>query len=241
MGHATLDCHRRLRVALLCTGDELARPGEPLPPGGIYNSNAYSIAALVRRLGCDIADLGRVADTRDATVAALRQAAQSHDVVITCGGVSVGEEDHVKAAVAELGQLDLWRIAMKPGKPLAFGKIMDADFIGLPGNPVSAFLTFCLLARPFLLKRQGATVAHPERLAVSAGFERLRADNRREFLRAQLTVDTQGALTAIPHVNQGSAVMSGLSWADGLIDVAAGETIQLGQLVQYLPLSALIN
>ena len=241
IGHATLVCRPRLRVALLCTGDELSRPGEPLPPGGIYNSNAYSIALLARRLGCVVTDMGRVADTREATVAALREAAQQHDVVITCGGVSVGEEDHVKAAVTELGQLDLWRIAMKPGKPLAYGKVLDADFIGLPGNPVSAFLTFCLLARPFLLKRQGASVTEPARITVPAGFERARADSRREFLRARLTVDVSGTLTAVPHVNQGSAVMSGLCRADGLVDIEAGETVQLGQPVQYLMLDSLLS
>ncbi|MBV8465804.1 MAG: molybdopterin molybdotransferase MoeA [Burkholderiales bacterium] len=241
VGLPTLTCHPRLHVGLLCTGDELVAPGQPLPPGGIYNSNAYSITALLQRLGCRVTDYGRIADERNATQTALRRAAEENDVVVTCGGVSVGEEDHVKAAVNALGEVALWRIAMKPGKPLAFGTVLDADFIGLPGNPVSAFLTFCLLARPFLLRRMGAEVTEPFSLTVPAGFTRDRADKRREFLRARLEADGRGQICAVPHKHQGSAVMSGVCWADGLIDVPAGGTVAAGAPVRYLPLTALIG
>ncbi|GAB3243790.1 molybdopterin molybdotransferase MoeA [Chitinimonas naiadis] len=240
LGIAQLAVAPGLRVGLLCTGDELTQPGEPLPAGGIYNSNQFAIGALLRRLGCEVRDYGKVADTRAATITAFRQAGQENEVVISCGGVSVGEEDHVKAAVSELGQLDLWRIAIKPGKPLAFGKVGEADFIGLPGNPVSAFLTFVLLARPFLLKRMGAAHTTAPTLRVAAGFDWPRADKRREFLRARLEADPSGQLVARLYPSQGSAVMSGLAWADGLIDVPSDTTIQAGEQVRYLPLAQLL-
>lgn len=241
LGIARLKVHAPLRVGLLCTGDELTPPGEPLPPGGIYNSNQFAIGALLRRLGCVVSDYGKVADTRADTVAALRLAGHENDVVISCGGVSVGEEDHVKAAVTELGQLDLWRIAIKPGKPLAFGKVGAADFIGLPGNPVSAFLTFALLARPFLLKRMGALAVQPSRLPLPAGFEWPRADKRREFLRARLEQDGNGQTQVRLYPSQGSAVMSGLAWADGLVDLPPGTTVKTGDTVHYLPLAQLLD
>ncbi|GLR11278.1 molybdopterin molybdenumtransferase MoeA [Chitinimonas prasina] len=241
LGIAELAVHPALRVGLLCTGDELTQPGQPLPAGGIYNSNQFAIGGLLSRLGCQVNDYGKVADSHDATLAALRHAARENDVVITCGGVSVGEEDHVKAAVSELGQLDLWRIAIKPGKPLAFGKVGQAAFIGLPGNPVSAFLTFLLLARPFLLRRMGCPSQPATALQVSAGFDWPRADKRREFLRAKLEVDSIGGLSATLYPSQGSAVMSSLAWAGGLIDLPAGHTVKKGDTVRYLPLDQLIG
>ncbi|HEY9100957.1 gephyrin-like molybdotransferase Glp [Chitinimonas sp.] len=241
LGIARLKVRASLRVGVLCTGDELTPPGEPLPPGGIYNSNQFAIGALLRRLGCVVSDYGKVADTREDTVAALRLASHENDVVISCGGVSVGEEDHVKAAVGELGRLDLWRIAIKPGKPLAFGKVGTADFIGLPGNPVSAFLTFVLLARPFLLKRMGAVVVQPSRLPLPAGFDWPRADKRREFLRARLEQNSTGQTQVSLYPSQGSAVMSGLAWADGLVDLFPGTTVKAGDTVHYLPLAQLLD
>lgn len=240
VGLPTLPVHARLRVGVLFTGDELIAPGEPLPAGGIYDSNRYAIVSLLYRLGAVVNDYGNVPDRRDATEAALREAADN-DVVISVGGVSVGEEDHVKAAVSALGQLDLWRIAMKPGKPLAFGRIGEADFIGLPGNPVSAYLTFCLLARPFLLARMGVPQQAFESLRLPAAFERARPDARREFLRARLQHDADGQLRVILHPQQGSAVMSGLCWADGLVDVPADTTVAGGDLVRYLPLSQFLS
>ena len=157
-GVTQLEVYRRLRAAVFFTGDELVRPGQPLAPGRIYNSNRATLTALLRGLGCEVLDLGDVADDLAATVATLEAASRQADVVITSGGVSVGEEDHVKAAVERLGRIELWRVAMKPGKPLVYGQVGEADFLGLPGNPVSAFVVFCLLVRPFLLKRLGADV-----------------------------------------------------------------------------------
>lgn len=241
LGFAQLEIHAPLRVGLVCTGDELTQPGEPLPAGGIYNSNQFAIGALLQRSGCRVHDYGKVADTHAATLGALQLAAAENDVVISCGGVSVGEEDHVKAAVNELGTLDLWRIAMKPGKPLAFGKIGQADFIGLPGNPVSAFLTFVLLARPFLLRRMGASITAPSSWSVAAGFSRPLADPRREFLRGRLETDDKGQVKVVLYPSQGSAVMSGLAWADGLVDIAADAVINPGDIVRYLPLGPLIG
>lgn len=237
LGLASLPVRAALRVGLLCTGDELTAPGQPLPAGGIYNSNQFAIGALLRRLGCTVHDYGQVADSRAATETALARAAGECDVVISCGGVSVGEEDHVKAAVSALGRLDLWKIALKPGKPLAFGKIGSADFIGLPGNPVSAFLTFVLLARPFLLQRMGACVGPLQSLPLTAGFDWPRADGRREFLRARLEHDGRVAL----YPSQGSAVMSSLAWADGLVDLPPDTVVEAGQTIRFIPLANLLN
>ncbi len=235
-GAATLTVCRRLRVAVFFTGDELVPPGQPLPPGRIYNSNRATLLALLRGLGVEIRDLGQVADTLEATVDVLRAAAGQADVVITSGGVSVGEEDHVKAAVHALGgSIDLWRVAMKPGKPLAHGRIGEVDFIGLPGNPVSAFVVFCLFARPFLLARMGATERAPAAFAVPAGFTRGKPGERREFLRARLE-DGRAQLFA----NQSSGVLTSLAWADGLVDVAAGAGVEAGEPVRFLPLSELL-
>jgi molybdopterin molybdotransferase len=237
VGLATLPVLTRLRVGLLLTGDELTPPGQPLPPGGIYDSNRYAISGLLSRLGCLVNDYGNIPDNRQATEQALREAAEENDVVISVGGVSVGEEDHVKAAVGALGRLDLWRIAMKPGKPLAYGKLLDADFIGLPGNPVSAFLTFCLLARPFLLCRMGVQQTAAEALTVAADFTIAKPDSRREFLRARLHIDASGQLSAVLHDKQGSAAMSGLAWADGLVDTQDGAPVSPGDQVRFIPLN----
>jgi molybdopterin molybdotransferase len=222
VGAARLTVFRRLRVALFSTGDELAMPGEPLKPGGIYNSNRYTLRALLEGLGCEVADLGIVPDTREATRAALREAAAGNDLILTSGGVSVGEEDHVKPAVEAEGSLDLWKIAIKPGKPLAFARVGagntatakgTAAFIGLPGNPVSSFVTFLMLVRPFILKCQGATELRPRARGMQADFD-FKGDPRREFLRARIN-DT-GGLDLFP--NQSSGVLTSCTWADGLID-----------------------
>ncbi|MFC4161642.1 molybdopterin molybdotransferase MoeA [Chitinimonas lacunae] len=240
VGIAEVMVRPRLRVGVLFTGDELVLPGEPLPPGAIYNANRFSLLALLERLGCTVSDYGNIADDPGATEVALAQAAAENDVVMTSGGVSVGEEDHVKAVVERLGQLDLWRIAIKPGKPLAFGRIGQAAFLGLPGNPVSTFLTFCLLARPFLLKSQGAQPAAPRRLSLPAAFSWPQPDKRREFLRGRLEMGTDGMLQVTIHSNQGSAVMSALCWADGLVDLTPGRTVRPGERVDFLPLENLL-
>ncbi|MDB5856473.1 MAG: moeA [Ramlibacter sp.] len=231
---------RRPRVALFSTGDELVMPGEVAPgamkPGAIYNSNRFFLRSLLLRLGCEVEDLGIVPDRRDATVQALRQASAGNDVILTSGGVSVGEEDHIKPAVQQLGTLDLWQIAMKPGKPFAHGRIGAAHFIGLPGNPVSSFVTFLLLVRPFLLKLQGATQLAPTAIELPAHFDWPRADKRREFLRARR--DDQGGLELFP--NQSSGVLTSTAWADGLIDNPAGKAIARGDPVRFLPLAELM-
>ena len=234
VGAAQLTVFRRLRVALFSTGDELAMPGEPLKPGGIYNSNRYTLRALLEGLGCEVADLGIVPDSRDATRAALREAAAANDLILTSGGVSVGEEDHVKPAVEAEGALDLWKIAIKPGKPLAFGAVRRgvgaAAFIGLPGNPVSSFVTFLMLVRPFILKAQGASAVTPRAQSLRADFE-CKGDPRREFLRAR--VNAQGGLELFP--NQSSGVLTSCTWADGLIDNPPRQAIARGDMVRFLP------
>ena len=241
IGLAVLPVVRRPKVALFSTGDELVMPGDVAPqhmrPGAIYNSNRFFLRALLQRLGCEVTDLGIVPDQFEATVDALRNAARSHDLVLTSGGVSVGEEDHIKPAVQSLGSLDLWQIAIKPGKPFAYGRVDEAHFIGLPGNPVSSFVTFLLLVRPFLLKLQGARDIAPESVAIRADFTWARADKRREFLRVRR--NTAGGLDLFD--NQSSGVLTSAVWADGLVDNPPGQTIALGDVVQFIPLSEVLG
>ena len=236
VGLAELPVFRRLKVACFFTGDELVTPGLALQPGQIYNSNRYTLTGLVNGLGCELIDLGIVPDTLEATEVALAGAASVADVVITSGGVSVGEADFVKAAVEKLGRVEMWKVAMKPGKPIVYGRVNDADFIGLPGNPVSAFVTFCLFVRPFLLKRMGAADVLYRAFAVPADFTWSRPGERREFLRAQL--QPNGKLALFP--NQGSGVLTSCAWADGLADLAIGQTVQPGDWVRFIPFSELL-
>jgi molybdopterin molybdotransferase len=241
VGFDRLQVAARVRVALFSTGDELVMPGEVLPermvPGAIYNSNRFFLRALLLRLGCSVTDLGIVPDRLEATVAALKTASRDHDLILTSGGVSVGEEDHIKPAVEALGQLNLWQIAIKPGKPFAYGRVNAAHFIGLPGNPVSSFVTFLLLVRPFLLKLQGATVLAPESIAYRADFDWARADKRREFLRVRQNAD--GGLDLFG--NQSSGVLTSTVWGDGIVDNPAGQTIARGDVVRYLPFASLLQ
>jgi molybdopterin molybdotransferase len=236
VGLAELPVFRKLKVACFFTGDELVTPGKPLAPGQIYNSNRYTLTGLLNSFGCELIDLGVVPDTLEATEAALAGAASVADVVVTSGGVSVGEADYVKAAVEKLGRVEMWKVAMKPGKPLVYGRVNDTDFIGLPGNPVSAFVTFCLFVRPFLLKRMGATHVLYRAFAVQADFAWPRAGARREFLRARL--QPNGKLGLFP--NQSSGVLTSCAWADGLIDLAIGQTIHPGDWVRFIPFSELL-
>ena len=228
---------KRLKVACFFTGDELVTPGAPLAPGQIYNSNRYTLTGLVYDLGCELIDLGIVPDTLEATEAALTRAAREADVIVTSGGVSVGEADYVKTAVEKLGQVEMWKVAMKPGKPVVYGQVGQADFIGLPGNPVSAFVTFCLFVRPFLLKRMGVADVLYRAFAVQADFAWTRPGARREFLRARL--QPSGRLALFP--NQSSGVLTSCAWADGLVDLEVGETVQPGGWVRFIPFSELLK
>ena len=243
VGCATLPVFRRLRVALFSTGDELVMPGEPLPPGAIYNSNRYVLRGLLEALGCQVCDLGIVPDSLEATRAALRAAAGSNDLIVTSGGVSMGEEDHIKPAVSAEGRLDSWLVAMKPGKPVAFGRVNDpaggpgAAFIGLPGNPVSSFVTFILLVRPFVLRAQGGVSCLPKAIPLTAAFDWPRPDRRREFLRAQIAED--GRVVLFP--NQGPGVLTSTVWADGVVDNPPGQAIAAGDRVSFIPYSELLS
>ena len=250
LGLAQLPVARRPRVALFSTGDELALPGsiapQDLPPGHIFNSNRYVLASLLQRWGCEVVDGGILPDDRAATHAALAQAAQDCDLLVTSAGVSVGEEDHVRPVVEQLGALSLWKIAMKPGKPFAFGHLRRsggdpaagrAHFIGLPGNPVSSLITALVLLRPFVLALQGASVVQPPAHWLTADFEITQRDSRREFLRARRNAAGRLELFA----NQNSGVLTSTVWAEGLVDNPAQTLIARGDRVRFLPFSELLT
>ena len=237
VGLATLPVRRKLRVAVFFTGDELTMPGEPLAPGAIYNSNRFTLRALLENLGCEITDFGIVPDSLEATRSVLRESAQGHDLIITSGGVSVGEEDHIKPAVEAEGRLNMWQIAVKPGKPLAFGEVQKAFFIGLPGNPVSSFITFLLFVRPFVLRLQGVEGAiAPRAFPLRADFDWPKADKRNEFLRAR--INEQGGVELFR--NQSSGVLTSTVWGDGVIDNPPGQAIASGDMVRFIPFSELL-
>ena len=245
VGAATLQVVRRPRVALFSTGDELVMPGSvaprDLPPGAIYNSNRFTLRGLLQAAGCEVTDLGIVPDRLDATRDTLRAAARSNDLILTSGGVSVGEEDHIRPAVSAEGRIELWQVAMKPGKPLAFGAVRRDDasqalFIGLPGNPVSSFVTFLLAVAPVLRAVQGADASLPQPLPMRADFDWPRPDKRREFLRVRRNTD--GGLDLF--ANQSSGVLTSAVWADGLVDNPPQQPIVRGDSVHYLPLASLI-
>ena len=233
LGIASVVVARRLRVALMSTGDELREPGEILAAGQIYNSNRPMLAALLQALGADVVDLGIVADTPLATKDALRKAAASADMVISSGGVSVGEEDHVKAQVEALGSLDLWKLAIKPGKPLAYGRVADVPFFGLPGNPVSGFVTFCLLVRPYILKMLGVVDPRPPVWKALASFDWPRAGTRQEYLRARVTPSEVGMSVEI-HPQQSSGALSSVSWCNALAIIPIGKTLSRGDSVDVI-------
>jgi molybdopterin molybdotransferase len=242
VGAGSLVLGRRPRIALFSTGDELLMPGMPLKPGAIYNSNRFTLRGLIQALGGQCIDLGIVPDRLDATRAALREAAAVSDLIISCGGVSVGEEDHLRPAVAAEGRVDMWQVALKPGKPLAFGEVRRSDgslawFIGLPGNPVSSYITFLLAVRPVLLRLQGGTDLEPRAHAARADFDWPRPDKRREFLRARY--NAAGGLDLFP--NQGSGVLTSVVWADGLVDNPSGHAVRAGDPVRFLPFTGLLS
>jgi molybdopterin molybdotransferase len=241
IGLESVSVTRRLRVSLLTTGDELVQPGTKLEAGQIYNSNYFTLQALLKGLQVEVLDCGIVADDFEGTRLALLAAAQRSDCVITTGGVSVGEEDHVKAVVEQEGELQLWKLAIKPGKPLACGKIATTQFFGLPGNPVSVFVTFALVVRPCLLGMLGSkqTAAHTFRVA--AGFTASDSGERQEYLRCQLVQDADGVTSLQALRNQSSGVAASLSRADGLGVVPPYTAVTIGDNLDFIPFSELLD
>ncbi|MDH3218023.1 MAG: molybdopterin molybdotransferase MoeA [Gammaproteobacteria bacterium] len=235
VGLNSLPVFEAVKVGMFFTGDELVEPGQALAPGKIYDSNRYTLHGLLASMGCEIVDLGLVGDTLEATVEAMSRACAEADLVVTCGGVSVGEEDYVRAAIERLGELRMWRIGIKPGKPLAYGQIEGTAFMGLPGNPVSVFATFCLFVVPVIQVMQGRAWRKPVSLPVVADFDWPTPDSRREFLRARLV--RQGSDEAVVQIypNQDSGVLTSTVWADGFVEIAENKTVRAGDLVSYLP------
>ncbi|MDT8405223.1 gephyrin-like molybdotransferase Glp [Sulfuriflexus sp.] len=240
VGIPAIKVWRRPRVAIFSTGDELVAPGEQIGPGQIYNSNRFILNGLLQTLDCEIIDLGSVPDSLEATVQALQAATRDADLIMTTGGVSVGEEDYVKAALDQLGSVDMWRVAMKPGKPVAFGQLGESAFIGLPGNPVSAFATFCLFARPFILRMMGVQEVMPRRLPVTADFDWPKEGPRREFVRAQLRAE-DGLMKATLYPAQGSGVLTSTVWADGFVEIPEHTTVKQGDSVTWLDFLELLS
>ena len=241
VGAGLLTVLQRPRVAIFSTGDELVMPGEPLRPGAIYNSNRFTLRGLAQAAGCSVTDFGIVPDRLDATRTALREAAREHDLIVTSGGVSVGEEDHLKPAAMAEGSIDHWQIAIKPGKPLAYGRIRRPDgsaalLVGLPGNPVSSFVTWLLAVSTVLRALQGMPAGLPRSLPLRADFDWPRPDRRREFLRVQL--NGEGGLSLFD--NQSSGVLTSAVWADGLVDNPPGQAVRAGDTVRFLPLAELV-
>ena len=238
VGVAELTVYKKIKVGVFFTGDELVEPGIPLSSGQIYNSNRYALVALLEQVGCEVINLGNIEDKFSATCDALESLESQCDLIMTTGGVSVGEEDHVKPAVESLGEINLWKIRMKPGKPLAYGKVKQTPFIGLPGNPVSSFVTFCIFSLPFIKKMQGNNNYQSKIIKVKANFECKRAKPRREYARARID-HSESTPVANLYPKQGSDVMSSIVWADGLVEIPENKTVELGELLNYYPLSEL--
>lgn len=254
LGYSEVSVYRKLKVAILSSGDELIDPGQKplagLAPGQIFNSNRYTLAGLVNAMGFELVDLGIVADDPAATEAALLAAAREADCVISTGGVSVGEEDHIKAALEKLGRLDIWKLAIKPGKPLAFGFINgdvnainsdghdhDTPFFGLPGNPAAVLITFCVFVRPYLMKLAGGQTKAPLMINAKAGFDRHNKGQRKEYLRARLELDSDGQQVVNIFANQSSGMLSSSSWANGFVPIKPAQVIVSGDLIEFLPMS----
>jgi molybdopterin molybdotransferase len=240
LGISSVTVKQPLKVAIINTGDEVVAPGQSLQPGQLYDSSSFTLDALLSGLGMHVIKKGIVDDSLTATQSALETAAQEADCIITTGGVSVGDEDYVRQAVESLGQLALWKLAIKPGKPFSYGRVHDAPFFGLPGNPVAVFVTFVLLVRPYLLKMQGAVDLKLPKLSVKAGFDTASSNSRQEFIRVRMNEDAQGEQELEAYGNQGSSIMTSLSWADGLAEIPAGEAVDKGQRLNYFPFKGML-
>jgi len=241
VGIAEIKVFKKITVAIFSTGDELLMPGEPVELGKIYNSNRYTLTGLLQKLGCEVIDLGCIKDDLDATVKAMKQAAEQADLIMTTGGVSVGEEDYIKLAIDQLGSVEMWRVAMKPGKPVAFGEVDNTPFIGLPGNPVSVFVTFCLFARGVIRTMQGCSEVLPRKMQVIAGFDWPRKGPRREFVRGQLIVDDNGQQQAVTYSSHSSGVLTSTTWAQGLIEIPENTSFEKGTVLNWLDFSELFS
>ena len=241
VGVAQLNVKQRLKVAVFFTGDELCDPEDTPKAGQIYNSNRYTLSGLLNGLGCEVIDLGNVEDTLDATVNAMKSAAKQADLVMTSGGVSVGEEDHIRKALEQLGQLSMWRVNIKPGKPFAFGEInlgkKQTPFIGLPGNPVSVFATFCIFARPYILQTQGANNTQAKHFKVASAFELDGTESRNEYLRVRYDINEKGEASLSVYPNQSSGVLTSASWANGFAFIPANTVVKPGDLIEFTPFS----
>ena len=238
VGIGELEVFKKLKVGVFFTGDELVEPGNSLTPGKIYNSNRYALVALLNKAGCDVINLGNIKDNFDSTCDALENLSRECDLIMTTGGVSVGEEDHVKPAVEKLGSINLWKIKMKPGKPLAYGQVKNIPFIGLPGNPVSSFVTYCIFALPFIKKMQGNSHFETKVIKVKSNFDCKRAKPRREYARVRIDYSSEIPLANL-YPKQGSDVMSSVVWADGFIEIPENTTFDSGTILNYYPLSEL--
>jgi molybdopterin molybdotransferase len=240
LGQTKVKVYRPLSVAILNTGDELITPGQRLNPGQIYESNSFTLDALLKNLGMQTRKIGIVKDDLPATQKALLKAAEESDCIISSGGVSVGDADFVKTAVENLGELSLWKLAIKPGKPFSFGHLGEIPFFGLPGNPVAVFVTFLMLVKPYLLKMQGGQNIHPEKYQLPAGFEVPEAGSRQEYIRVRININQHNQQELIPFSNQGSSVMTSTSWANGLAIIPVNATVKKGDLLEFLPYTGLL-